>query len=247
MKSRSTCFAVFSRPPLHQKDTPNGFCGGPTEQSSMRKILPKSMKISSRSILKQRIGRHLWHEMLRLVLFWHEKGVRIFRVDNPHTKPFEFWHWLIANVREKDPGVIFLSEAFTRPHVMKQLARAGFDQSYTYFTWRNTKWELTEYLNELVKSPLRDYLRPNFWPNTPDILSEYLQHGGRAAFIARFILAATLSSNYGIYGPVYELVRLQLRFRKRRVSGLGKISKCARWRRSQEKNFCEIHRPFQSD
>lgn len=149
--------------------------------------------------------KSLWEEILRVIIFWVRRGGRIFRVDNPHTKPFAFWKWLIEEVHKIDAEVIFLSEAFTRPHVMQRLAKMGFDQSYTYFTWRNTKDELTQYMNELIASPLRDYFRPNFWPNTPDILPECLQYGGRPAFIARLVLAATLSSNYGIYGPPFEL------------------------------------------
>lgn len=147
----------------------------------------------------------LWIELKRVVLFWVKQGIKIFRVDNPHTKPFVFWKWLIAEVKAKDPEIIFLSEAFTRPKVMQYLAKVGFDQSYTYFTWRNTKCELIEYVTELTKTEMREYFRPNYWPNTPDILPEALQHGGRPAFIARLILASTLSSSYGIYGPPYEL------------------------------------------
>ncbi|MFW6254990.1 MAG: alpha-1,4-glucan--maltose-1-phosphate maltosyltransferase [Chitinivibrionales bacterium] len=148
----------------------------------------------------------LWVELRRVVLFWAEKGVRIIRVDNPHTKPFAFWQWLIAEVRKCYPDMIFLSEAFTRPKVMYRLAKAGFSQSYTYFTWRNTKRELTQYMEELIDSPAREFFRPNFWPNTPDILPEYLQYSGRSGFIIRLVLAATLSSNYGMYGPAYELM-----------------------------------------
>jgi starch synthase (maltosyl-transferring) len=147
---------------------------------------------------------HLWQELKSVVLFWIEKGVRIFRVDNPHTKPFAFWQWLIREVKKDYPDVIFLAEAFTRPKVMYRLARIGFTQSYTYFTWRTTKKEITAYLQELTGAGVREYFRPNFWPNTPDILHEYLQYGGRPAFLVRLILAATLSSSYGIYGPVYE-------------------------------------------
>jgi starch synthase (maltosyl-transferring) len=149
--------------------------------------------------------RELWEELKSIVLFWMEKGVRIFRVDNPHTKPFSFWEWLIKESKEKSPDVIFLSEAFTRPKVMYRLAKLGFTQSYTYFSWRNTKRELMEYLTELTKTEVREYFRPNFWPNTPDILPEHLQYGGRPAFMIRLVLAATLSSNYGIYGPAFEL------------------------------------------
>jgi starch synthase (maltosyl-transferring) len=149
--------------------------------------------------------RELWEELRSVVIFWIEQGVRIFRVDNPHTKPFEFWEWLIRDVRRRYPDLIFLSEAFTRPKVMHQLAKLGFSQSYTYFAWRNTKWEIADYLSELFHGPGREYLRPSLWPNTPDILPEYLQFGGRPAFITRLCLAATLSGNYGIYGPAFEL------------------------------------------
>lgn len=148
--------------------------------------------------------RELWETLADVVFFWIDRGIRIFRVDNPHTKPFAFWEWLIHGVRSRYPDVIFLAEAFTRPNVMKRLAQAGFTQSYTYFAWRNTRWELTEYFTELNGAPMRDYLRPHLWPNTPDILTEYLQSGGRPAFIARLVLAATLGANYGIYGPAFE-------------------------------------------
>ncbi|MBU1042870.1 MAG: alpha-1,4-glucan--maltose-1-phosphate maltosyltransferase [Candidatus Omnitrophica bacterium] len=147
----------------------------------------------------------LWEELKNIVLYWAKQGIRIFRVDNPHTKPFLFWDLIIAQVKKEYPEAIFLSEAFTRPKVMNRLAKGGFSQSYTYFTWRNTKQEITQYMQSMLKSNVKEYLRPNFWPNTPDILPEYLQYGGRPGFIIRFILAATLSSNYGIYGPVFEL------------------------------------------
>ncbi|HEY7838635.1 MAG TPA: alpha-1,4-glucan--maltose-1-phosphate maltosyltransferase [Terriglobales bacterium] len=138
-------------------------------------------------------------ELRRVLLFWARHRVRIFRVDNPHTKPMPLWAWLIAEVRAVYPDVVFLAEAFTRPKPMKHLAKIGFSQSYTYFTWRNTKQELTEYLTELALGPAREYFRPNFFTNTPDILPEILQTGSRAAFLSRFILAATLSPSYGIY------------------------------------------------
>jgi starch synthase (maltosyl-transferring) len=149
--------------------------------------------------------RNLWEAIKAVVLFWVHQGVRFFRVDNPHTKPFVFWAWLIAEVKKQCPDVLFLSEAFTRPKVRYTLAKLGFTQSYTYFAWRNTKEELTQYLTELTQTEVREYFRPNFWPNTPDILTEYLQHGGRPAFMARLVLAATLSASYGIYGPAFEL------------------------------------------
>ncbi|MDH5781507.1 MAG: alpha-1,4-glucan--maltose-1-phosphate maltosyltransferase, partial [Dehalococcoidia bacterium] len=139
------------------------------------------------------------------VIFWIEQGVRVFRVDNPHTKSFHFWEWLIANVKSAYPDVIFLSEAFTRPKVMYQLAKLGFTQSYTYFAWRNTKWELIQYFTERTETDVGEYFRANLWPNTPDILTEYLQFGERPAFMARLVLAATLGASYGIYGPAFEL------------------------------------------
>ncbi len=149
--------------------------------------------------------RELWEELKGIVLFWIEQGVRIFRVDNPHTKPFAFWEWLINEVKKDYPETIFLAEAFTRPKIMYQLAKLGFSQSYTYFTWRNAKWELTQYFTELTQTDIREYFRPNLWPNTPDILSDYLRDGGRPAFMTRLVLAATLGANYGIYGPAFEL------------------------------------------
>jgi starch synthase (maltosyl-transferring) len=148
--------------------------------------------------------RELWAELKSVVLFWADRGVRIFRVDNPHTKPVAFWEYLIRGVREKYPDTIFLSEAFTRPKMMKALAKAGFNQSYTYFTWRNSKRELIEYFTELTQTEMNEYFRPNLWTNTPDILPFVLQEGGRPAFMIRVALAATLSPLYGIYSG-YEL------------------------------------------
>jgi starch synthase (maltosyl-transferring) len=149
--------------------------------------------------------RALWEELTRVVLFWSEQGVKIFRVDNPHTKPFDFWAYLIDRVKALHPDAIFLAEAFIRPKVMYTLAKLGFTQSYTYFAWRNAKFELTQYLNELTQTDVKEFFRPNFWPNTPDILNEYLQFGGRPAFITRLVLAATMAASYGIYGPAFEL------------------------------------------
>jgi starch synthase (maltosyl-transferring) len=148
--------------------------------------------------------RELWAEMKSIVLFWAEHGVRIFRVDNPHTKPVAFWEYLVTGVRDKYPDAVFLAEAFTRPKMMKALAKAGFTQSYTYFTWRNSKRELTEYFTELTQTEMSEYFRANLWPNTPDILPFVLQGGGRPAFMTRVVLAATLSTLYGIYSG-YEL------------------------------------------
>ena len=150
--------------------------------------------------------RALWRELKSVIEFWIGEGVKIFRVDNPHTKAFAFWEWAISEIKQAHPDVIFLSEAFTRPKVMHRLAKLGFTQSYTYFAWRNTRQELTEYFTELAHGPGRDYFIPNVWPNTPDILTEALQLGGRPMFMARIVLAATLAANYGIYGPAYELM-----------------------------------------
>ncbi|TAM82874.1 MAG: alpha-1,4-glucan--maltose-1-phosphate maltosyltransferase [Acidobacteria bacterium] len=153
--------------------------------------------------------RELWEELKDIVVFWADQGVRIFRVDNPHTKPFEFWEWAIREIKKRHPDIIFLAEAFTRPKVMYRLAKLGFTQSYTYFAWRNTKQELEEYFTELTQTQVLDFFRPNLWPNTPDILTEYLQSGGRPAYMIRLILAATLGASYGIYGPAFELCENQ--------------------------------------
>ncbi|HAH31579.1 MAG TPA: alpha-1,4-glucan--maltose-1-phosphate maltosyltransferase [Elusimicrobia bacterium] len=147
----------------------------------------------------------LWDEVKSVFQFWMAEGVRIFRVDNPHTKPFAFWEWLLRELRRGNPDLIFLAEAFTRPKVMNRLAKAGFSQSYNYFPWRNAKWELESYFTELTRTGVKEFLRPNLWPNTPDILTEYLQFGGRPAFMSRHVLAATLGASYGIYGPAFEL------------------------------------------
>ncbi len=149
--------------------------------------------------------RGLWDELYSVFEFWIERGVLVFRVDNPHTKALPFWEWCLSTLKYRYPDAIFLAEAFTRPHLMYGLAKRGFTQSYTYFTWRNSKAELQSYLEELTRPPISDFFQPNLWPNTPDILHKTLQEGGRAAFMHRIILAATLSSSYGIYGPAYEL------------------------------------------
>ncbi len=150
--------------------------------------------------------RALWQALRDVFLFWTGHGIRIFRVDNPHTKPFGFWEWVIGEVKALHPETIFLAEAFTRPKVMHRLAKLGFTQSYTYFAWRVTKQELTDYCTDLTRTAAAEYFRPNFWPNTPDILTAELQEGGRPAFVTRLVLAATLSSSYGIYGPAFELM-----------------------------------------
>jgi starch synthase (maltosyl-transferring) len=147
----------------------------------------------------------LWNALAGVVDYWIDQGVRIFRVDNPHTKAFPFWEWMIGKVKAEHPEVIFLAEAFTRPKVMYRLAKLGFTQSYTYFTWRNNKHELTEYFTELTRTPVHEFFRPNLWPNTPDILPEFLQWSGKPGFMARLVLAATLGACYGIYGPAFEL------------------------------------------
>jgi starch synthase (maltosyl-transferring) len=151
--------------------------------------------------------QELWEELKSVFVYWINAGVSLFRVDNPHTKSFHFWEWCLSEIKQEYPDVIMLSEAFTRPKRMYHLAKIGFSQSYTYFTWRNEKQELGDYFTELFKGPAAEFFRPNLWPNTPDILHEYLQKGGRPAFIVRYILAAMLSSNCGIYGPAYELLR----------------------------------------
>jgi starch synthase (maltosyl-transferring) len=150
--------------------------------------------------------RSLWKELRSVFEFWIDQGVRIFRVDNPHTKPFAFWEWVIGRIRGRNPDVILLSEAFTRPKVMYRLAKLGFTQSYTYFAWRNDGWELKQYFTELTRTEVREFFRPNLWPNTPDILTEAVQTGGRAGSALRFVLAATLGASYGIFGPAFELV-----------------------------------------
>lgn len=151
--------------------------------------------------------KSLWDELLSIAMYWVDMGIRVFRVDNPHTKPFHFWGWIIAKIKEKYPDVIFLSEAFTKPKVMQQLAKQGFTQSYTYFTWRNTKEEIQQYLHELTQTKMKEYFRPNFWPNTPDINPWELQTKNEAIYLYRHFLAATLCSNYGIYGPVFEFMQ----------------------------------------
>jgi starch synthase (maltosyl-transferring) len=153
--------------------------------------------------------RGLWEALLAVVRFWVGKGVMAFRVDNPHTKPVPFWEWLIAEVRKESPEVVFLAEAFTRPAMMSTLAKAGFSQSYTYFTWKNTKWELEQYMGDVLAET--DYFRTNFFANTPDILHEYLQRGGRPAFEARLVLAATLSPSYGIYSGYEQFENVPVR------------------------------------
>jgi starch synthase (maltosyl-transferring) len=166
-------------------------------------IFPLDFESPARAALEE--------ELRRVVDFWIAQGIRIFRVDNPHTKPLAFWERLIVSVKREHPETVFLAEAFTRPKVMYRLAKLGFSQSYTYFAWRNSAWELRKYFTDLTRSDAREFFRPNLWPNTPDILTEYLQTGGRPAFAARLVLAATLGANYGIYGPAFELAEAQPR------------------------------------
>ena len=147
----------------------------------------------------------LWNELKEVVLYWGKVGIRVIRVDNPHTKPYRFWEWLIAEVQQKYPDMIFLSEAFSRPKVMAALGKAGFTQGYTYYTWRTTPQEMQEYMTELSRSEWREFFRPNFWPNTPDILPYELMGAGPNRFVFRLLMAATLSSNYGLYGAAYEM------------------------------------------
>ncbi|MFD2827765.1 alpha-1,4-glucan--maltose-1-phosphate maltosyltransferase [Leeuwenhoekiella polynyae] len=150
--------------------------------------------------------KDLWKELLSVAFHWIDFGVKVFRVDNPHTKPYYFWNWFITEIKKKHPDVLFLAEAFSRPKVMQQLAKQGYSQSYTYFTWRTSKHELTEYMTELTQTNQKEYFRPNFWPNTPDINPYHLQGANEAQHIIRYALAATLSSNIGLYGPVYEFM-----------------------------------------
>lgn len=150
--------------------------------------------------------KNLWKELKSIFEFWIDKGIRIFRVDNPHTKPFPFWEWIMKELKSKHNDIIFLAEAFTRPRIMQRLACLTFTQSYTYYTWRNNKWEIKEYVEELTKTEMKEYFRPSFWPNTPDINPWKLQKPNEAAYMMQLFMAATLSSNYGVYGPVYEFM-----------------------------------------
>ena len=186
------------------KDHPEWFRRRPDGSIKYAENPPKKYQDIYPINFESEAWQSLWLELQSVITFWIGHGVRIFRVDNPHTKPFRFWEWALGEVRREFPDTIFLSEAFTRPKVMKYLAKSGFSQSYTYFTWRNTSVELTEYFTELTQTDVREYMRPNLFANTPDILHEYLQHGGRAAFQIRLVLAATLGASYGIYSG-YEL------------------------------------------
>ncbi|NDP28547.1 MAG: alpha-1,4-glucan--maltose-1-phosphate maltosyltransferase [Flavobacterium sp.] len=187
------------------KDFPQWFKWRPDGTVQYAENPPKKYQDIQPIYFESSDWKNLWKELLDVALFWIEEcDVKIYRVDNPHTKPFYFWGWLIGEIKKKHPDVLFLAEAFTRPKIMNELAKQGFTQSYTYFTWRNSKKELTEYVEELTKSEQKEFYRPNFWPNTPDINPQHLQHGNESIHLQKYFLAATLSSNVGIYGPVFE-------------------------------------------
>lgn len=187
------------------KDFPQWFKWRPDGTIQYAENPPKKYQDIQPIYFETKDWKNLWKELLDVALFWVEEcGITIFRVDNPHTKPFYFWGWLIDEVKKKHPDVLFLAEAFTRPKIMNELAKQGFSQSYTYYTWRNSKRELTEYLTELTQTSQKDFYRPNFWPNTPDINPFALQGGNESVHLQKYFLAATLSSNVGIYGPVFE-------------------------------------------
>jgi len=197
---------AFQASPDHPfvKEHPEWFLKRPDGSIQYAENPPKTYQDSYPFHFQSESWQELWRELRDIFLFWTGKGVRIFRVDNPHTKPLPFWHWAVSELKRENPELIFLAEAFTRPKIMYWLAKCGFSQSYTYFAWRNTASELREYFTQITKPPVSDFFRPNAWPNTPDILTEYLQYGGRPAFTIRLVLAATLSANYGIYGPAFE-------------------------------------------
>lgn len=187
------------------KDFPQWFKWRPDGTVQYAENPPKKYQDIQPIYFESSDWKNLWKELLDVALFWIEEcDIQIFRVDNPHTKPFYFWGWLIAEIKKKHPNVLFLAEAFTRPKIMNELAKQGFSQSYTYFTWRNSKQELTEYVEELTQTEQKEFYRPNFWPNTPDINPFALQHGNESVHLQKYFLAATLSSNAGIYGPVFE-------------------------------------------
>ena len=187
------------------KDFPQWFKWRPDGTVQYAENPPKKYQDIQPIYFESSDWKNLWKELLDVALFWIEEcDVKIYRVDNPHTKPFFFWGWLIGEIKKKHPDVLFLAEAFTRPKIMNELAKQGFTQSYTYFTWRNSKKELTEYVEELTQSEQKEFYRPNFWPNTPDINPFPLQNGNESIHLQKYFLAATLSSSIGIYGPVFE-------------------------------------------
>jgi starch synthase (maltosyl-transferring) len=197
---------AFQAAPDHPyvKDHPKWFRARPDGSIQYAENPPKKYQDIYPFDFESEDWQSMWEELRSVFLYWIEQGVEIFRVDNPHTKAFPFWEWVIAEVKRRHPQVLFLSEAFTRPKVMYRLGKLGFSQSYTYFPWRHTKEEITQYFTELTQTKVRDYFRPNHWPNTPDILTEFLQTTGRSGFMLRFLLAALLGANYGIYGPAFE-------------------------------------------
>ena len=187
------------------KDFPQWFKWRPDGTVQYAENPPKKYQDIQPIYFESNDWKNLWKELLDVALFWIEEcDIKVYRVDNPHTKPFYFWGWLIAEIKKKHPDVLFLAEAFTAPKVMNELAKQGFSQSYTYFTWRNTKAELIEYVEELTQTEQKEFYRPNFWPNTPDILPYALQSGNESVYLHKYFLAATLSSSVGLYGPVYE-------------------------------------------
>ncbi len=188
------------------KENPSWFKWRPDGSVQYAENPPKKYQDIYPIYFESKDWENMWDEFVSIVLFWNDLGIKIFRVDNPHTKPFGFWEYLIAEVKKVDQDVLFLSEAFTKPKTMQRLAKVGFSQGYTYYTWRNNKHELIEYMTELTQGPQKDYFRPNFWPNTPDINPWILQGGNENLYITRHMMAATLSSNFGMYGPVYEQI-----------------------------------------
>ena len=187
------------------KDHPEWFRARPDGSIQYAENPPKKYQDIYPIDFESKDWKNLWEALRDVVLYWIKQGVTIFRVDNPHTKAFPFWEWMIGTVKEKHPETIFLSEAFTRPKVMYRLAKVGFSQSYTYFTWRNTKHEITDYFEELTSYPAIEIFRPNLWPNTPDILPEFLQWCGTPGYMLRLTLATTLGASYGVYGAAFEL------------------------------------------
>ncbi len=188
------------------KENPSWFKWRPDGTVQYAENPPKKYQDIYPIYFESKDWENMWNELISIVLHWNKLGIKIFRVDNPHTKPFGFWECLIAEVKKVDQDVLFLAEAFTKPKTMKRLAKVGFTQGYTYYTWRNNKAELIEYMTELTQGPEKDYFRPNFWPNTPDINPWILQSGNENLYIIRHMMAATLSSNFGMYGPVYEQI-----------------------------------------
>ena len=187
------------------KDFPQWFKWRPDGTVQYAENPPKKYQDIQPIYFESTDWKNLWKELLDVALFWIEEcDIKVYRVDNPHTKPFYFWGWLIAEIKKKHPDVLFLAEAFTRPKIMNELAKQGFSQSYTYFTWRDSKKELTDYVTELTQTEQKEFYRPNFWPNTPDINPFALQNGNESVHLQKYFLAATLSSSVGIYGPVFE-------------------------------------------